>query len=164
MRSSSWRSIGSLLAALAASAGCTGDSTGPEPEATFVGTWEGAAWSGDVAVDYGQHGDTMYIWGSSPAGADQNASSTVEIRILYSGTGTYVLGPSDATFTRLVGGDGVVSRHGTFVENAGAVTIVRREDGRIAGVAYFDARDVQDSAQDPALVRFEGSFEAALPR
>ena len=164
MRSRAWRSIGGLPAALVVLAGCTGDSTGPEAEPMFVGTWAGAAWSGDVSVDYGQRGDTMYIFGSSPVGADQNAASIVEIRILYSGTGTYVLGPSDGTFTRLVGGDGVVSRHGTFVENAGAVSIIRRDGDRIAGVAHFDARDVQDSSTDPTLVRFEGSFEAALPR
>lgn len=85
----------------------------------------------------------MYISGSSPAGAGDGPSSIVTIRILYAGTGTYILGPSDATVTHLVGGDGVVSRHGTFSEHAGVVTLVGRGGDRVAGAVYFDAKDVE---------------------
>lgn len=164
MRLPPWRVPGVLFAALTAFVGCASDSTAPEPEPTFIGTWAGEAWSGDVAVSYGQQGDTMYISGSSPAGAGQSLSSIVTIRILYSGAGTYILGPSDATVTHLVGGDGVVSRHGTFSEHAGVVTLVGRVGDRVAGAVYFDARDVRDSAPNPTPLRFEGTFEANLPR
>src|SRR5690554_2932582 len=82
MRLPPWRVPGVLFAALTAFVGCASDSTAPEPEPTFIGTWAGEAWSGDVAVSYGQQGDTMYISGSSPAGAGQSLSSIVTIRIL----------------------------------------------------------------------------------
>ena len=105
-----------LLCALTLLVGCTSDSTGPTPEPSFVGTWAGGAWQGDAGVSYGEHGDTMFIWGLNPVGSGAMASSTVEIRVRYAGTGTYILGPSDGTVTHLIGGDGVVSRHGTFDE------------------------------------------------
>ena len=164
MRLPRWCIPGVLLAAASTFAGCASDSAGPEPQPAFIGTWAGSTWSGDVAVSYGQHGDTMYISGSSPAGAGDGPSSIVTIRILYAGTGTYILGPSDATVTHLVGGDGVVSRHGTFSEHAGVVTLVGRGGARVAGAVYFDAKDVSDSAPNAMLLRFEGSFEADLPR
>jgi len=124
-----------------------------------VGIWAGVAWQGDAGVSYGEHGDTMFIWGLNPVGSGAMASSTVEIRVRYAGTGTYILGPSDGTVTHLIGGDGVVSRHGTFDENSGAVTLVKSNDGRISGVVYFNARDVRDSSPNPPLLRFEGSFQ-----
>jgi hypothetical protein len=165
MRSRRWRvTVVAVLVTFLGTWGCGAEPAGPEvAEPTFVGTWAGDRWEGEASLSYGLTDDTLYIHGASPVGAGSNAESIVDIRVVYAGTGTYALGPGDGTFTRLLGGDGVVGRYGTATEAAGILTVVEHAGDRIVGVAYFEARDVLGPSPDPSLIRFEGSFEARIP-
>ncbi len=168
MRSPRPRSIMGIVGLLGVVA-CGGDPAGPGgPDPTFIGTWAGNAWEGEAWAYRSPNGDTTFIAGSAPRrgsawGEGLLVESMVRVRVVYAGPGLYHLGPGDAWFIRLIGGDVISSSHRTFNEEAGWISIVEDAGGRLSGQVHFDAQTSQAHGPEAPTVRFEGVFQAGVP-
>lgn len=152
-----------LLLALPVLAAC--DSTGPVPGAGgFTATWKGQPWLGTAEATFNStEQDTLWIIGASPPGA-QMVLSFMTARVVYTGPGTYTVGPGDAEFTYLVGGDVRSAAYGVGAGTAGQLVIEERTEDEIRGSVDLPMVHVYGLAPGGLQARFQGSFRARINR
>jgi hypothetical protein len=155
---------GTLLGAVLAMTGLTAcDATGPTPADTgFVASWGGQPWTGSAhASYYPTQQDTLFISGSNPPGSNMPLSY-VAFRIIPDGSGTYVLGPGEAEFVYLIGGDVRTSAYTLGQGGTGTVVIEQLTATRVRGSVNFPMLNVYGSAPLGAEATFHGSFDARI--
>lgn len=151
-----------VLVLACALAGCS-ESTGlDEGETGIEATWAGKRWSGDAGATLA-HGDTLYLYGSTPRNAGQLPAQGVRFRVVFRGPGSYSLGRGDAELDYLVGGDVVSAQYVTTRANAGTMQVTEYANGWLAGTVSFDA-ELGPSSYAPVgtRARFEGAFRARV--
>ena len=159
---------GAAVIALALVAAC-GDPVTPPDEGEFAGLWAGRPWLGDAGgllLRGAPEGDVLHVWGQNPRGAEPwGVRESISARVIFHGTGAYQLGPSDVSFTELVGGDGIVARYGGAGSPSGTLRITRYdpETRTIEGELDFAATTSSPLASYGTAARLEeGRFRAAI--
>jgi hypothetical protein len=155
------RALHTLAVSLPVLAAC--DSTGPvRADATFTGTWAGAAWAGSAFAGFHPtEQDTLWVSGSTPPGSSM-ASSYVSFGVQYSGVGTYDVHPANAHYTYLVGGDVRVGSYAIPEDSVGVLVIEERTATHIRGTVDLPMVHVYGEAPVGSTARFQGVFRAAL--
>lgn len=146
------------IAALAAVAACE-FGTEPAPRSTISGMWAGAPFEGDAWA--GIYNDSLYLSGSSPAGAMTGETVTVAVGDFH-GPGSYPLGVDAGQVRYIVGGDGIWASYSTAQASSGMLVVTSVDGARIAGYMEFVA-DVQ-RGHEPAgpRARFDGEFQVRV--
>lgn len=146
------------IAALAAVAACE-SGTEPGPRGEISGMWAGEPFEGDAWA--GIVNDSLYLGGSSPAGAMTGETVTVAVGDFH-GPGSYPLGVDAGQVKYIVGGDGIWASYATAQANSGMLVVTSVDGARIAGYVEFVA-DVQ-RGNEPAgpRARFDGEFQVRL--
>jgi hypothetical protein len=155
---------GTLLGAILTVTGMTAcDATGPTPaDTSFVASWGGQSWTGTAhASYYPTPQDTLFISGWNPPGSDMPVSY-VSFRIIPDGSGTYELGPGEAEFVYLVGGDVRTSAYTLGQGGTGTVVIEQLTAMRVRGSVNFPMLNVYGEAPLGADATFHGSFDARM--
>jgi hypothetical protein len=135
-----------VLVSTGALAGCK-DTVAPVKTDLLTARWAGASWVGEASatiVRGGPAGDTLYFFADGPikGGPSQLfADNEITARVLFAGVGTYRLGPGDARFMQLVGGDVVSATYSTSSDATGSLVIESYGGigGKIEGTISFDA-------------------------
>lgn len=147
------------IAALAAVAACE---SGTEPGSSageISGMWAGEAWEGDAWASI--QNDSLYLSGSSPAGARTGETVTVAVGG-FRGPGAYSVGPDAGQVRYIVGGDGIWASYSTAQASSGMLVVTSVDGARIAGYVDFVA-DAQ-RGHEPAgpRARFDGEFRVRV--
>lgn len=150
------------LAALVGAAACE-SGTEPSPPGEFRGTWGeqpfvGDAWAGIV-------NDSLYIGGSSPAGALSGPQVSIAVGD-FRGPGNYLLGARGAEIRYVEGGDGIWATYGTTQPAAGTLVVTAVSGARVIGHVDFVADALPGHTPAGTRARFAGEFSARvqLPR
>jgi hypothetical protein len=154
-----------LTAALAAGGAACDNSLEPSERYLFQGSLGGEQWTGDASASL-TPGDTLYLFGASPVGAQSMPATVIRITVPFRGVGTYPLGARAAAVSYLVGGDVLTHEYETTAAGAGTLTVTSHEDGEITGTVTFDA-PVKRFYSSPPLgqtARFQGEFRARIER
>lgn len=118
---------------------------------------------GEAWATFGYSGsDTLFVSGSRPVGATQFGSgpfpeSLIGVAIAYEGPGTYEIGPGEAHYRYLVGGDVVTA---TYASTSGTITVDAVTETVVTGSIAFDAVSTTEHAPAGPEASFEGTFMA----
>ncbi|HEX2091028.1 MAG TPA: hypothetical protein VHG28_01450 [Longimicrobiaceae bacterium] len=159
-----------LAVALAAGlglSGCGEGGTEPTDTPAFRATWAGKPWEGDATamlVSGRRAGDTLYLFGSTPANADQSISEYVRVRVVFRGTGTYSLDAGDAGVVHMLGGDVVAAEYATGETGAGRLVVREYTGAEVAGQVDFSATTTREYSPYGPAARFTGEFRAKVIR
>lgn len=148
-----------IAVAIAGIAAC--DPTGPSPAATFEGIWADQRWTGDARAS-GSPDATLFIDGTSPVNAGSMPLTQVTIVVTLDGPGTYELGPDDARFTYLVGGDVITASYTLGAAQSGTVVIETISATEVTGSVTFTAASRYEHSPVGDIARFEGTFRAPI--
>ena len=146
-----------VVAALSACESGTGPARPAEGE--IIGTWAGARYRGRAeAVLYR---DTLYIFGSAPAGG--GVSRDLRIRIgSGDGPGRYDLRADDGGIWYVVGGDMIWATYSIPAGETGTLVLTQNDGETVAGTVEFEAETAADDPPAGPRARFQGEFRARV--
>lgn len=141
-----------VLASTATLAACYDGVAPPDPN-QLTAKWAGSEWVGSAEVGVvqgGTAGDVLYLWANGPISnrtgclcptVYRPSDNAITVKVAFKGPGTYLLGPGEAKFQQVVGGDVISATYQTSTAASGILVISDYQGigNRIEGALSFEA-------------------------